>query len=127
MGAQRKRRILIVDDEPEICRSTAFMFMAYGFETETATGGFDAIDLLWGDPVGFGLVLSDIRMPAGTGLDLLEATRAMADPPLVLLCTGFADMTEEEALELGARGLVSKPMHFDELLVRIEALLGEVG
>lgn len=63
------------------------------------------------------LIVSDIRMPGGTGIDLLVSvkSRDVVSPPVILI-TGFADITVEDAFKKGAEALVNKPFKLDDLI-----------
>jgi DNA-binding NtrC family response regulator len=99
--------ILIVDDEPLIREGLRFAFELDDFDVLEAEGANEALHLMQTQTID--LVLSDVRMPEGSGRDLLQKAQAMGRPPSIILMTGFADLTHSEALRLGAAGLVSKP------------------
>ncbi len=62
------------------------------------------------------LVISDIRMPGETGIDLLSYIKSKSnDGPPVILITGFADITNQSAMEKGAAALLSKPFLLEDL------------
>ena len=111
-----KPRMLIVDDEPEIAEVMSLRFERAGFETQYACSCMEALEAFEDDDTDFQIVLSDIRMPEMTGVDLLKELKASskAMPPVVLM-TGFTDVPEEVAFELGAKAIVKKPIDFDEL------------
>lgn len=70
------------------------------------------------------LVISDIRMPGGTGLDLLQflKSRNVQTPPIILI-TGFADITLEHAFDQGAEALMNKPFKLEDLISMAESLV----
>ncbi len=115
-------KILIVDDEVDICEMMSFTFESHGFETLVATDAAEAFDLVKKqDP---DLVVSDIRMPKGGGMKLLEdIKRHNPKRPLVFLITGYSDKTREEAIALGAEDVLSKPIRLQDLVEKIEKAL----
>jgi DNA-binding NtrC family response regulator len=100
--------ILIVDDEEDLRDSMVFDFKRKGFTVLTAENGVKAFELIKNNTIHF--VISDMRMPGGDGMDLLEKIRAK-DPklPFVILVTGYADATEAECLAKGALKVIVKP------------------
>ena len=75
----------------------------------------------------FDIVVSDVKMPNGTGIDLLGYVSKMNDPkPPVVLMTGFADYTKEELLDMGASALVLKPEELINLMDIVSASLSDM-
>jgi len=110
MDDLKKYTILVVDDEEVFRNTMIFDFKRKGFTVLSAENGNEAIKLVKSNKVD--LVLSDIRMPCGDGLTLLKDIRVY-DPtiPVVILVTGFADVSEEEVLAKGARNVIPKPFN----------------
>jgi DNA-binding NtrC family response regulator len=105
--------VLIVDDEPLIREGLRFAFELEGYTVRTAEGGNEAFRILQSEPVDF--VLSDVRMPAGSGSELLQKARGLDPSPPIVLMTGYADLSRGQALALGAVELVRKPYDLDQL------------
>jgi CheY-like chemotaxis protein len=115
--------ILIVDDEEHLRDIIAYDLKKAGYATVQAENGKRAMERL--EAGGIDLVLSDVRMPGGGGLQLLERVRAhhYAAPPFLFM-TAYADLSAEEALGLGARSFLRKPVEKEELLAEVrEGLL----
>lgn len=114
-GTERRGRVLLVDDEPEILRLFQRVLERAGYRVTTAQDGEGAIAAL--DREVFDVVLSDIRLPSLSGVDLLRAVRDHdLDVPVVLI-TGWPDVeTATQAVELGALQYLSKPIAADQLL-----------
>ena len=101
-------RLLVVDDEVDLCHSIASYFEIFGYETVTANGGQEALDIL--DKESFQLVVTDVRMPKVSGVQLLdEIKKKDVDHPKVLVISGYADLPVEELYRKGADGFFSKP------------------
>jgi CheY-like chemotaxis protein/DNA-binding XRE family transcriptional regulator len=113
---------LIVDDETEICAILEDLLSQAGFKTKTASNGLDAIRILGQERVR--VIISDIRMGHGDGLELLDIVRRHYPEIPVFFITGYADLTEEEALKRGARGLFSKPFDVSNFLFSIKSATG---
>lgn len=110
------KKILLVDDDKELLKTVGEVFQLFGFSLETAEGGHEAWQKLQKD--SFDLVISDIRMQEGDGIELLGKCKS-ANPlhPKFLIMSGFADSTVAELYDKGVDGFFSKP--FDSNAVRI--------
>lgn len=109
------KTLLVVDDETDlrdIVASELEFMGAKVFQAENITA---AQKILLENPVD--LIVSDIRMPGGTGVDLLDIVKAknVSIPPVILI-TGFADITTEDAFNKGAEALLNKPFKLDDLI-----------
>ena len=110
----KNQTFLIVDDEAGICNSLAMYLNLLGAKTYVAGGGEEAIKIVASQKID--MVISDVRMPKGDGIKLLEDIRRNNPQlPAVLLATGFADLTEAEAKKRGALALIMKPIDYDQL------------
>lgn len=108
MNQEALPKILIVDDEPDLRDAIAFDFKRKGFNVFTASCGVDAISILKKESIN--VVLSDVRMPNGDGLTILDYVKSQnVFLPVVMFITGFADITLEEAFDRGADAVFSKP------------------
>jgi len=108
--------ILVVDDEPDLREIISLEFEMLGWKTLMAENGRQAYDLIKTNKIN--VVISDIRMPGGDGVELVDRLReASFEVPVVLFISGFADITREEAYAKGVEAIFSKP--FDrKVLVR---------
>jgi len=113
-------KILIADDEVEICDLLAEEFRKMGYTVFTAPGGNDAWKIIVRRKVD--LVISDVRMPNGDGLKLLEKINNMATDkrPTVLMVSGFSELSKSELIERGADDLIEKPVDFQILLETVD-------
>jgi len=117
-----KARILLVEDEPGLVLTVTDLLEADGYDVAHA-GDFhsadEALKAGW-----FDLVLLDLMLPGGSGLDLLRDMRARSDRKPVLVLTARAAVPERVVgLKLGADDYLGKPFDSMELLARIEALI----
>lgn len=114
MSQLKDAKILVVDDEPTLRGAIRFELEMEGAIVSEAGGGREALDLVKNG--AFHLVLSDVRMAEGDGVELLENIKKL-DPmtPVVMLITGFADLSAEQAYQKGCAGFVSKPFDPEEL------------
>ena len=118
-----KRKILAVDDEPNILLSLEFLLEEEGFEVKTATDGEEALVLA--DSFGPDLVLLDVAMPFKDGNEVCRLLKGRADPPRVVMLTAKGQPLErKKGLEMGADAYVTKPFQSVELFDVIRSLLG---
>ena len=113
-------RVLVIDDDVGVLESTARMLRASGYTVQIAASGDEGLDLARGDV--FDVVLSDMRMPGLSGLELLSRLRAAHIDASFIIMTGFGTVDSAvEAMKLGAVDFVQKPFFRDELLMRVRA------
>jgi len=114
--------LLVVDDEPSARTTLALLLRKRGHRVAAAEGVASATKRLAEDV--FDLVVTDLRMPDGDGLDVLQAARAQADAPEVILLTAYAEWkSAKEAIRLGALDYFEKGQEPEELYHRIDKAL----
>jgi DNA-binding response OmpR family regulator len=107
-------RVLIIEDDEEMRSLLKDFFVEEGFETDSVSNGYDALGVL--TKKVFDLVVTDIRMPGLTGLDILPRIKKIQPEVAIIVITAFG--TEEvrrKAFERGANAYLEKPIHFQEL------------
>ncbi len=112
-----RHRLLIVDDESSLADFLALLFQSEGYDVTTAGSVDEARKSL--DRASFDLILCDILMPDGNGLDLLRDIKAGgAGGPQVIMMTAYTSTKSAiEAMKLGAADYVSKPFDVEELKI----------
>jgi two-component system NtrC family response regulator len=107
-------RVLVVDDEPSICRSCEKILVREGYEVKTALNGTLALDLLARE--SFDLVLTDLKMAEMGGMELLETLRSQFPDVVPVVITGFATIASVvETMKVGAFDYLPKPFTPDEM------------
>jgi two-component system KDP operon response regulator KdpE len=119
------KRILVVDDEPQITRVLRHSLAAHGYDVRTAADGESALDTI--KDFRPNLVITDLQMPGMGGLDLCRHIREMSQIPIVVLSVKGEERTKVAALDAGADDYVTKPFGMDELLARVRAALRRVS
>ena len=114
-------RILVVDDEPDVCRSIARYLGREGFEVDTVANG-DAMYAVLAD-TKIDLIVLDLRLPGKDGLTLARELRQSSTIPIIMLTAKDDVIDRVVGLESGADDYVPKPFHPRELLARIRAVL----
>jgi two-component system, NtrC family, response regulator PilR len=115
---RRPPRILVVDDERSMRELLAIVLRREGYEVLLADNGRTAIELLEREPVD--LLISDIKMPDLSGVDVLRAAKRIDQDILGIMITAFASTeTAVEAMRLGACDYLSKPFDIDLLKMKV--------
>ena len=116
-------KVLVVDDEEDICTLFADMLSQYGcYQVVMTTDGHKVMDILRHEP--FNVVLMDMHMPAITGRDLLrQITQAFEELPVIIVTGHGSIEAAVESMQAGAADFVTKPVPAAELHIRIQKVL----
>ncbi|NIT14667.1 MAG: response regulator, partial [Candidatus Dadabacteria bacterium] len=110
----QKKRVLVVDDEHEILRIIYDLLSRNGYHVDTATTCEKALKLFGENE--YNTILSDIKMPQKSGIDLLEVVNKSNPELPVVIMTGYASLeTAIEALKQGAFDYLTKPLDYQKL------------
>jgi two-component system, OmpR family, alkaline phosphatase synthesis response regulator PhoP len=119
-----KKRILVVDDEPDVLWLTSLRLENYGYEIITAVNGKEAFDSIQKEKPD--LVLMDLIMPIIYGTEVCKRVKNdenLRHIPIILYTAHGEVMNEEKAKSFGADDYITKPFNTEELLDKIERLL----
>ena len=114
-----QREILIVDDDRQVREVLHQIFLSAGYKCLLANDGREGVEVFKASrpPV----TVTDLKMPAMSGIELLQAVRAVDTDAAVIVLTGAADVkTAIDSLKLGAHDFIMKPVNVDELLIAAE-------
>lgn len=118
----KSKTLLIVDDEPELREILCDEFQGLGALVLTAENGRQAFEILKSQKVD--VVLSDVRMPDGDGIELLDRIRSVsADTPVVAIISGFSDLSKAEIYHKGADSILSKPYDMPAIVAAVSKAL----
>ena len=121
-----KKRILIVDDDESLRWVTQAQLQQSGYEVSAAADGASALETIRQAPPD--LVITDLRMPGMSGLELLKKIRADYPEILVIMVTAFGTVENAvEAMKAGAYDYVTKPVNMDELRLTVDRGLEHLG
>ena len=120
-----KERILIVDDDKNICELLRLYLEKEGYETAMAHDGENALNVF--DEDAFDLVLLDVMMPRVDGWEACRRIRAKGNTPIIMLTAKGETFDKVLGLELGADDYVVKPFDTKEVVARIKAVLRRSG
>ena len=122
-------KILVVDDEQNICELLTLYLVKEGYNVETAADGEEALSVF--QSFGPDLILLDIMLPKLDGWQVCREVRKTSDVPIILLSAKGETFDKVLGLELGADDYVTKPFESKELMARIKTVLrranGNVG
>jgi two-component system response regulator FixJ len=112
----------IVDDDDAVRESLAFMLMAAGYEVTTHESASEFLDGFTGEETG--CLITDIRMPGVSGLDLARRLRSLGSKLPVIVITGHADVPlAVDAMKSGAKDFIEKPFEADAMLAAVQGAL----
>jgi two-component system NtrC family response regulator len=116
------RRVLVVDDDPVMLRVASALLAAEGLEVARAASGEEAMSAVARGR--FDLVLSDVKLPGVTGLELVRQVHALSAETPIILMTAFASVNSAvEAMRAGASDYIVKPFEPDDLKLRVRKAL----
>lgn len=120
--AVEAKRVLVVDDEADFLATYERLLRRQGFRVVVATTRAAGVAAVTSERPD--LVISDLRLPDGSGLDVVRAARSMPDPPSVIVITGYPSAeTRQAALAAGATAFLAKPFAAAGLLAAIRSSL----
>lgn len=116
-------KILIVDDEQDLCEILSFNLQSEGYETDTAPSAEEALALV---DAGrrYDLLLLDVMMDRMSGYDIAALLRSRGDnTPIIFLTARDAHADQLQGFAAGADDYITKPFSFDTVLARVKAVL----
>ena len=116
-----KPRILLIDDDRELCRLVKEVFAQRGLELAYVHDGEQGLALVSSDK--YDLILLDVMLPKRDGLTVLTLVREKSDIPIIMLTAKGSPSDRVAGLEAGADDYLPKPFGPDELVARIGAVL----
>lgn len=120
------KKVLLVDDEPNILLSLEFLIQRAGYQVETAADGEAALQCVAAAPPD--LVLLDVNMPKRDGFDVCQTLRANPDwaaVRIIMLTAKGRDVEREKGIALGADDYITKPFATQDVVDKVRAILGE--
>ncbi|WP_456474133.1 response regulator [Candidatus Pyrohabitans sp.] len=117
-------RILIVDDDPQICETLAEILSDEGFEVEYVLSGEEALQRI--DSRYYDVVITDLLLPKIDGMEILTHVRRVKPKMQVIMITAFATIENAvEAMKRGANDYIAKPFKINEIQSAIKRVLEE--
>ena len=114
-------RLLIVEDEKELCDTVAKTLYRAGYEVDTCYDGSEALDYILAE--NYDLIVLDLNLPGMDGMELLKELRKKNEETKVLILSARSQIADKvEGLDAGANDYMEKPFHLQELEARIRSL-----
>ena len=115
------KKVLIVDDEPQITRVLRHSLTAHRYDVRTAADGVSGLETFqdWHPD----LIITDLQMPEMDGIEFCREVRKVSTLPIIVLSVRGEEKTKVQALDAGADDYITKPFGIDELLARVRAAL----
>ncbi|MEA5455395.1 response regulator [Sinomonas sp. JGH33] len=114
------KRVLVVDDEPQLLRALQINLRAEGYTVAVAANGTQALHLAASNPPD--VLVLDLGLPDMDGAEVIRGIRGWSEMPIVVLSARHGSTDKVEALDAGADDYVTKPFGLDELLARLRAV-----
>lgn len=115
-------RILVVEDEKELCRAIAEGLRIDGYAVDTCYDGAEALELCDVEP--YDLIILDLNLPGFDGMEVLRRIRLVNQEVKIVILSARGQLEDKvKGLDMGANDYLTKPFHFEELEARIRGLL----
>ena len=124
ISAANRHRVLLIDDDLELCSLLEEYLGQEGFDVQSLHDGSDVLSVL--EQGSFHAAILDIMLPGPSGLDLLRALRPKHAIPVLMLTARGDEVDRIVGLEMGADDYLAKPFNIRELVARLRAILRRV-
>lgn len=122
MSTAVAKNVLVVDDEPEVCRLTCRALQKAGMRCQKASDGIQAV--LMAQNQHFDAVLADLRMPNRNGFALCQDLMQLPVPPKVMVITGARnDRITQDLMNRGVQRIFHKPIQYDSLAMEVSSIM----
>ena len=112
--APSKLRVLILDDEPIVCKRLKPSLEKLGFEVDTFTRSFEAMQAV--EKAAYDIIVTDLKMEGMDGMRFLQEAKKLYPETEVIVITGFATMeTAKESFKKGVFDFIAKPFNLNEI------------
>jgi DNA-binding NtrC family response regulator len=112
--APNKLRVLILDDEPIVCKRLKPSLEKLGFEVDTFTRSFEAMQAV--EKARYDIIVTDLKMEGMDGMRFLQEAKKLYPETEVIVITGFATMeTAKESFKKGVFDFIAKPFNLNEI------------
>jgi len=120
-GELTRQKVLVIDDEENVCELISLYFGKAGYDVITAADGVDGIEKVRQERPD--IVILDLMLPGVDGVDVCKELRKQSNIPLIMLTARTDEVDRVLGLEIGADDYVTKPFSPRELLARVKAVL----
>jgi DNA-binding response OmpR family regulator len=116
-----KQKVLVIDDEENVCELISLYFEKAGYEVTTSPDGADGIEKARQNRPD--IIILDLMLPGMDGLDVCKEIRKSSNVPIIMLTARVDEVDRVLGLEIGADDYITKPFSPRELLARVKAVL----
>ncbi len=118
-----QNQVLIVDDDPSLCKALTETVSRAGYDTYAASNGYEALEAIQREQ--FSVVVTDLSMPKMSGLEVLRKAKTITPSLAVIIMTGYATVDSAvEAMKYGAHDYITKPFKPAKIESAIESAIG---
>ncbi|RDH85302.1 MAG: hypothetical protein DIZ80_02475 [endosymbiont of Galathealinum brachiosum] len=122
---KKSHHILIVDDEEAVVYFMQDLLEKHNYKTTITTSSLKAVEIITNNPNDFDLIITDQTMPDMTGTEMIQKIFKITPDIPIILCSGYnKQVGEKEALELGCKKYLSKPIKNDYLIKSVQEIMG---
>ena len=126
MAVRHHIKILVVDDDTQVCKTVGMILQENGYHVQTFTQPRQSLQAVRKNP--FDIALVDIKMPDLNGLELVEKVKIEDARVAIIVMTAYPDVqTAAETMRLGARDYITKPFREEQLLSAVERVAHDLG
>ena len=126
MGVRHHIKVLVIDDDPSICKTVGLLLEDHGYSPRTYTDPDDA--LVAAEKESFQIALIDLRMPAMDGVEVVERLKKIDERMSCIVMTAYPDLdSATETMRRGTCDYIAKPFKQDELIASIDRACLRMG
>jgi len=126
MAVRHHIKVMVVDDDPSVCKTVGLLLEDHGYRPRTFTDGEKALQAA--DEESCQVALVDLRMPKIDGVDLVGRLKEIDPRMAVIVMTAYPDLdSATETMRRGASDYISKPFKQDELIAAVERACQKLG
>jgi DNA-binding NtrC family response regulator len=126
MGVRHHVKVLVIDDDPSICKTVGLLLEDHGFSPRTYTDPDEALAMA--EKESFQIALVDLRMPAMDGVEVVERLKMIDERMSCIVMTAYPDLdSATETMRRGTCDYIAKPFKQDELIASIDRACLRMG
>jgi len=126
MAVRHHIKILVIDDDPAVCKTVGLLLEDHGYKPRTFTDPQKAMRAA--DDESFQIGLIDLRMPGADGIEVVERLKQIDDRMMCLVMTAYPDLeTATEIMRKGACDYICKPFNQDDLIASVDRAAQKLG
>ena len=126
MAVRHHIKVLVVDDDPSICKTVGLLLEDHGYNPRTYTNAEEALEAA--DKESFQIALVDLRMPAMDGVDVVERLKRLDDRMSCIVMTAYPDLdSATETMRRGSCDYIAKPFKQEDIVAAVDRACQRMG